>query len=73
MLTDDRAELGVVPFDRGATGFDEGLEALFGMVLTHRILAHLKAQEVKPDLAVLWREGVDNAGFLRVEFQPQPL
>ena len=36
ILTDDRAELDVVPFDRGATGFDEGLEALFGMVLTHR-------------------------------------
>src|SRR4029453_3182913 len=54
ILADDRAELGIVPFDRVATGFDEGLEALCGIVAAHRILADLKAQEVKAHFAALW-------------------
>jgi len=54
ILPNDRTELSIVPFDRRATGFDEGLETAFGIVLTHRILAYFKAQEVKPRFAALW-------------------
>ena len=73
MLTDDRAELGVVPFDRSATGFDEGLEALFGIVATHRILANLEAQKVKADFAALWLQGMGKARLGGMEFQSQLL
>src|SRR5215831_3740733 len=63
ILTDDRAEVRIVPLARVPTGFDEGLEALFGIVATHRVLPDLEAQELKPALALLWREGRDNPGL----------
>lgn len=52
--SNDRAELRIVPFDRRATGFDESLEVMFGIVPAHRILADLEAQEVKSRFAPLW-------------------
>ena len=53
----------IVPFDGGATGFDEGFEAVFGIVAAHRILADLKAQESQTRLCRPLGEGCGQCGF----------
>ena len=73
MCPDDRAEVGVVALDGRSTGFDESLEGVFGIVAAHRILAHFKAQEVKPRFAALWQEGMGNTGLRGMKRQPELL
>src|SRR4029434_7496944 len=71
ILLDDRTEVGIVPFDGGATGFDEGLEALFSIVAAHRVLADFEAQKVKARFAALWVQGMGKARLGGMEFQSQ--
>ena len=40
------------------------------MILAHRVLADVEAQEVEADLSLVGDEGVGDVGLFRVEFQP---